>query len=142
MGAHGDHLMKGRHQCLDLLLAFRVARGLHRVGQRPTFCRFFHKGTADGQVDVLGKSLDGPVDFGEAGAALEQQVRANLRQGEQPFQRPADPEVLARMSGSRLRRSPARVKASRRVSAGSVARFMPPPPASVFSPSFPCLPFL
>jgi hypothetical protein len=66
-----------------LQLALGVARRPLGIGQAAD-----ERVPAQGQVDVLGEALDGGVDFGEAGAALEQQVPAEVREGEQLPQSP------------------------------------------------------
>lgn len=48
----------------------------------------------EGKVDVFGEALDGAIDLRERGSSLEDQSRPLVGRGEQPPERPADPEIL------------------------------------------------
>src|SRR5690606_7707641 len=86
----GNLLLARGLERLDAPLLFLVARSRLRFVRAADA----EKGPVDGNVNVLGETLDDIEYFRQRGAALENQVPAHLRQPKQFVERPAHPEVL------------------------------------------------
>ena len=85
----------GSHEGFDAGFALLVAGGFVRGGLAAEAEGFF----VHDEIDVLGEALDEFPRFRERGAAFESKVFADVRQGEEFAQRPANPEVFLNAGG-------------------------------------------